>query len=550
MKKILLIEDDETISKALDFALGEEGYEVLCAEDGESGLEKARSEKPDIILLDIMLPKMNGFEVCQALKTDAKFKSIPIVMMTGLGDTENTVKGLTLGADDYVSKPFNFKELLARLQSHLRMKELYDTVKTGEEEKTALLDVSQSLASTMNPHDTLYTIVSKIAEVIEVKRCSIIYVDPSSKQAYVMASHDSKEVKHLKVDIEKYPEIQRVVETGKSVVINDVYTDPILFSVREILSLIDVKSIMAFPVSFKDTLIGTLILRTARREAPFNEREIRFCEVISHLAAAPLKNAYLFEILHMEKEKELEKRLAAEEESKVTGEMLEIICQIQSEFILGAESTPTFERLLGNLLAITQSEYGLIAEMKLDSLGKPYLVNHISSRNGADEKTVRFFKENPCMGFKFGNLENLLGAVIKSGEPVISNQPGADSRRGRALPDGHPAINSFLGLPLCKGKEIIGMVAVANRPGGYEEGLIGYLAPFLATCANIMVSTQNEIQRKQAEGELKEKTDRLEKFHKLTVGREMDMVRLKQEVNALLKELGKPEKYGEAERIK
>lgn len=325
MKKIVLIEDEPKIAKALEFALQEEGFEFFSSPDGLSGLAMAREVRPDIILLDIMLPGMNGIEVCRELKSIEEYKSIPIVMLTALGDTENTVKALSAGADDYISKPFDFRELLARVKSHLRMKELYDRVKNEEEEKSALLHISHSLSSTLDPLDTLYTIVSKIAEVIEVKRCSIIYIDSSHQKGFVMSSHDSRDVKQLEIDLGKYPEIRTVMQTGEPVVINDVATDPILFQVRDILCMIDVRSIMAFPILFKNALIGTLILRTSRREAPFTDREIKFCGLLSHLAAAPLKNAYLFDMLHLEKEREREGRLAAEEKSKLTMEMLEII---------------------------------------------------------------------------------------------------------------------------------------------------------------------------------------------------------------------------------
>lgn len=317
MKKVLVVEDDEKTLRALEFALTEEGYEAVCSGSGQSGLDNARSARPDLILLDIMLPDISGFEVCRALKSDNNFKAIPIIMMTALGDTENIVKGLSAGADDYVSKPFNLGELLARVKSHLRMKELYDIVKTEEEEKSAFLDVSRSLSATASPYETLFIIVVKIAEIIEVKRCSIIYVDAGGGKGFVMASHDSREIKHLEIDLNKYPEIQKVVETGKEVVINDVMNDPILSSYREVLGLLNIRSIMAFPITFKDSLIGTLVLRTSRRETPFNEREIRFCGVISHLAASPLRNAYILEILQKEKEQEKYERLAAQEYSQV-----------------------------------------------------------------------------------------------------------------------------------------------------------------------------------------------------------------------------------------
>lgn len=325
MKKIVLIEDEPKIAKALEFAFQEEGFEFSSSPDGVSGLAMAREVRPDIILLDIMLPGMNGIEICRELKSIEEYKSIPIVMLTALGDTENTVKALSAGADDYISKPFDFRELLARVKSHLRMKELYDRVKNEEQEKSALLDISHSLSSTLDPLDTLYTIVSKISEVIEVKRCSIIYIDSSHQKGFVMSSHDSRDVKQLEINLEKYPEIRKVMETGQAVVINDVATDPILFQVRDILCMIDVRSIMAFPILFKNALIGTLILRTSRREAAFTEREIKFCGLLSHLAATPLKNAYLFDMLHLEKEREREGRLAAEEKSKLTMGMLETI---------------------------------------------------------------------------------------------------------------------------------------------------------------------------------------------------------------------------------
>lgn len=304
MKKILLIEDEEDVVEILSktLKLEHEEYEIHSAEDGQSGLEKVRKIRPDLILLDIMLPDLDGIEVCRSLKSDEEYKSIPVIMLTARDKSDNIIKGLSAGANDYVTKPFDAPELLARIKSHLTMKELYGTVKNDDEEKSALLDVSRSLSSSTDPYETLYIIVSKIAGAIEVKRCSIIYIDPLNKKGTVVASHDSKEIKQLKIDLNKYPEIQLLMKTGKPMIINDVYDDPILFSVRDVLNLIDIKSIMAFPVAFKDTLIGTLILRTSRREQPFNKREIRFCEVISHLAAAPLKNAYTIELLEKEKE--------------------------------------------------------------------------------------------------------------------------------------------------------------------------------------------------------------------------------------------------------
>ena len=117
-EKILIIEDEEDLVKGLKLNLADEGYEVDYALNGKEGLEKALNEKPDLILLDIMLPGMNGLEICKALR-QLKL-DIPILMLTAKGEEIDKVIGLEIGADDYISKPFSIRELLARVKAHLR----------------------------------------------------------------------------------------------------------------------------------------------------------------------------------------------------------------------------------------------------------------------------------------------------------------------------------------------------------------------------------------------------------------------------------------------
>ena len=117
-KKILVVDDEPNIVDILRFNLQREGYEVLAAYDGQEGLDKARSEGPDLILLDVMLPMMDGFQVCEELrKTD---RLTPIIMLTAREEERDRVMGLELGADDYVVKPFSVRELLARVRTNIR----------------------------------------------------------------------------------------------------------------------------------------------------------------------------------------------------------------------------------------------------------------------------------------------------------------------------------------------------------------------------------------------------------------------------------------------
>lgn len=116
-KKVLVVDDEKLIVKGIRFSLEQDGMEVECAYDGEEALEKAKTGNFDIILLDVMLPKMDGFAVCQSIR---EFSTVPIVMLTAKGDDMDKILGLEYGADDYITKPFNILEVKARIKAIIR----------------------------------------------------------------------------------------------------------------------------------------------------------------------------------------------------------------------------------------------------------------------------------------------------------------------------------------------------------------------------------------------------------------------------------------------
>ncbi len=117
MKHVLAVEDDKDILKLIAHNLEREGYEVTGATTGEDGIDAARSEKPDLILLDLMLPGIDGLEVCRRLKADPDTAHIPVIMVTAKGEDADVVTGFEHGADDYVTKPFSPKVLIARIRA-------------------------------------------------------------------------------------------------------------------------------------------------------------------------------------------------------------------------------------------------------------------------------------------------------------------------------------------------------------------------------------------------------------------------------------------------
>lgn len=120
MAKILVVDDEEPIQELLRFNLEKEGYIVRVAKDGQEALQDVENDQPDLLVLDLMLPGMDGLEVCRKLRSNPKFQQIPIIMLTAKGEEFDKVLGLELGADDYMTKPFSPRELLARIKARLR----------------------------------------------------------------------------------------------------------------------------------------------------------------------------------------------------------------------------------------------------------------------------------------------------------------------------------------------------------------------------------------------------------------------------------------------
>jgi DNA-binding response OmpR family regulator len=144
--RVLIIEDEKEIVRLLKYNLEKEGYAVLSASDGQAGLDLARQEKPDFVILDLMLPKMDGMQVCRAIRADLQ---VPILMLTAKKEEIDRIVGLELGADDYVTKPFSVRELLARIKSILRR------TQPGEREAGSFV------AGTLNVDFARYTVQIK-----------------------------------------------------------------------------------------------------------------------------------------------------------------------------------------------------------------------------------------------------------------------------------------------------------------------------------------------------------------------------------------------------
>lgn len=214
------------------------------------------------------------------------------------------------------------------------------------------------------------------------------------------------------------------------------------------------------------------------------------------------ENARLMEEIHSRSE--------AQARELAQRNLLAAVQEAILNFVSGGPSPENvFDALLSELLSVTQSQFGFIGELKIDEEGNKALKNFSASDISWDEDSKAFYKNSLKDGFLFKNLENLFGAVVHSGSVVISNDPSTDPRRG-GIPNGHPVISAFLGLPVMRGDEMLGMIGIANRPGGYSEATVRYLEPLVATCGAIISSLRADELRRQAEREAAETLAQME----------------------------------------
>jgi PAS domain S-box-containing protein len=188
--------------------------------------------------------------------------------------------------------------------------------------------------------------------------------------------------------------------------------------------------------------------------------------------------------------------------------LLDAVRLIQSSYIGGTDPKQACEQMLATLLDVTQSAYGFVGEVRHDETGAPYLKAHAVTNIAWNEETRRLYAENAAQGLEFRNLNTLFGAAITSGKPVIANDPAKDPRRG-GRPEGHPPLDFFMGVPLYSGQDMVGLMGIANRAGGYDDAMVAFLEPLTGACGAVLAAIQADTQQAVVEAELRATVGRL-----------------------------------------
>lgn len=308
---ILVVDDDAISRRILSQSLDKAGFRSEALGSGHEAIAWLQKLQPSLILLDLVMPPPDGYAVLRTIRATPATREVPVVVLTALDADEEVSRAFDMGADDFVRKPFKTAELIARIRSQLRLREYVVALARREHDARVVLELTQSLSSTLDFRDILYTVVQRIANVARVDRCSIVLVRDEGRVGYVVAASDDKKLRDLPIDLDKYPEIRRVIETGEPLVIDDASTEPMLDVVRAGIPTAAFGSAVCIPILFEDRPLGVLFLRSRTPHRP-EQHELWVARTIASATAIALRNARMMQSLREQTRESTYARFEAE----------------------------------------------------------------------------------------------------------------------------------------------------------------------------------------------------------------------------------------------
>jgi signal transduction histidine kinase/DNA-binding response OmpR family regulator len=289
---VLVVDDQIPATIMLQRLFEHHGYRVKCAYDGPTALDSAREVIPDLILLDVLMPGMSGFEVLERLRQNPVTAIIPTIMITALDEPDNIARGLNLGADDYIRKPFHTRELLARAESKMKARKLEDNLQRRTQELEALLRVSEDLSQRREVNEMLKLVTRLTLELLPGDVAAIFQVNEDGR--IVNNYIEVGELTPADVEIDTEILAEKLLQSRQSIRWNG---EGVFVFVKGF------KSGMAIPLEHGDMIHGMLMVVSL--ETIHDERHLRLFEGIGRQAGLALRNAELYEIqmnyaLHLE----------------------------------------------------------------------------------------------------------------------------------------------------------------------------------------------------------------------------------------------------------
>jgi class 3 adenylate cyclase/DNA-binding response OmpR family regulator len=300
---ILLIDDSAENRLLLSSQLGMEGYRLLHAEDGPEGIAVARREQPDLILLDVMMPGVNGFEVCQQLKADEATRGIPIIMVTALREVQYRIKGIEAGADEFLSRPHHREEMLLRVKALLQLKRARENVEEERNRLQLLYEISRAITAQLNLEQMMSNILAQTQKAVGAAKGSVILLDDEGQvmQRVVVRADEAPQVAdHVSSGVMSHGLAGWILRHNCGVIVANAREDARWLTQPD--DSDPPGSVIGVPLSRTDRIVGVLFLMHPQANY-FTAEHLALLETIGAQISASIENAFLFNEISEERRK-------------------------------------------------------------------------------------------------------------------------------------------------------------------------------------------------------------------------------------------------------
>ncbi len=311
--RVLVVDDDPAVRQTMSLILTEQGYDVATADSGTSLLDQLEKGTPDLVLLDVVMPELDGFELLERLKRDDRWADIPVLMVSSLPAEDATVRTLGLGAADYIRKPFRVRELLARIQAHLRAKAELDAARSAlrrrDEEldraraeattRRAMVDILHEVTGGLSSEEIYHILARRVARALDTSHCSVVLARPGDVHGTVATAYEHPSVSNHRILLDKYPEIRKALQSGRPVLVEDVATDPLYREERQRWAeqgiSVRIRSVIALPFAIDEAKAGVFFLRRTVDEPTLTRADVDFADTVIKAAVSAIQRAQVIE---------------------------------------------------------------------------------------------------------------------------------------------------------------------------------------------------------------------------------------------------------------
>ena len=304
---VLVADDDAALVGTLTWILKSQGCRVVAVPDGVGLLERLEDEHPDLVLLDIMMPGVDGLQLLEKIRSEPRWRDLPILMISSMDPEDGTAKALGLGASDFVAKPFRVKELLARVEAKLKRGRELRSAREDARARGAIVDILHELTDSLKPDEIYHILARRVARALNISRCSLVLAKPGDVYGTVVAAYENPMLRNLRIELSRYPEMVRALETDRMVIVADVSTDPLFDQVRAIWAKngipVPTQSVVALPFRMREEQCGVLYLRTVKGETALTGDDAQFADTVIKAAVAAIEKAHDFETVVSDKER-------------------------------------------------------------------------------------------------------------------------------------------------------------------------------------------------------------------------------------------------------